>query len=112
MEPLIETMYHDVDSSLEPELTAALTPHGYKCLTTAVSKPCWADKGYVGRLAYIRTTMDRAIPLVGQDAFMKASAVDWDVVDMDTSHVPMVSKPQELAQNIINLTARFQKVEV
>jgi pimeloyl-ACP methyl ester carboxylesterase len=55
--------------------------------------------------SWIRTTGDRAIPVVGQDT--NISQLDgnfvehrFDVLTIDTGHMPFLSSPRELARNI------------
>ena len=106
----MDTLYGDCDPSLRPELEAAMTPHGYQCLDTKASAPCWAEDGYKGRLAYVRTAQDGVNPAFAQDLWMEGTKVHWDVVDMNTSHGPFISQPRELSEAIVKFARKFEVV--
>lgn len=84
-----------------------MVPHGYQTLYTKAGPPCWAEKGYEGRLAYVRTALDKVNPAWAQDLWMQSSGVQWDVVRMETSHGPYVSQPEALAQHIVTFAEKF-----
>ncbi|KAL9115159.1 MAG: hypothetical protein Q9227_000953 [Pyrenula ochraceoflavens] len=107
-EPVLETLYNDCDPSLRPELEAAMTPHGYLCLDTKVSAPCWAEDGFSGTLAYVRTMQDQVNPVFIQDMCMANTQVHWEVESMDTSHGPFISQPGELAKHVVQFAEKFQ----
>ena len=108
IDPVMETLYGDCDRVLQPELEAALTPHGYHCLETKASAPCWVEKGYKGRLAYVRTAQDGVNPAFAQDLWIESSGAQWDVTKMDASHGVFISQPKELAARIVAFAHKFE----
>lgn len=77
-------------------------------LSTKVSAQAWAQRGFSNRLAYVRTTEDRVNPVSLQDSEIQGSGVHWDVVTMQSSHAPYFSHPAELANYIVNFSAKFE----
>lgn len=108
MGPLMETLYNDMDQSLGPELVPTMVPQGYHSLETKATAPCWAEKGYQGRLAYVRTALDRVNPAFAQDLWLESTRVHWDVVSMETSHSPYVSQPERLSEHIVAFAQKFE----
>ncbi|GIZ45534.1 hypothetical protein CKM354_000869600 [Cercospora kikuchii] len=108
IEPLFETLCHDADPSLESEVESQARPHGYLCFATPMPAQSWSEKGYTGRLAYIRTSEDRINPAFAQDMWIQGTGVEWDVLNMEASHAPYISKPKELAQHIVSFAQKFE----
>lgn len=99
---------HDCDPSLESEVQAESVPQGYSCFTSVIPAQSWAEKGFSGRLAYVRTADDKINPAFAQDMWMEGTGVNWDVVTMQTSHAPYLSQPEELAKHLLNFCYKFE----
>ena len=54
----------------------------------------------LGRVTYIRTTLDQTLPLGQQDASI-AAVGECRIVDIEAGHLAMYSRPQELAHLIV-----------
>ena len=67
----------------------------------------WADPDFVGKIAYIRCMKDQALPPFLQDMFLEKSGVEWEVKDLEASHSPYASKPEELADILGELAQQF-----
>ncbi|KAI0860871.1 Alpha/Beta hydrolase protein [Xylaria cubensis] len=91
----------------KPELAKQMNLHSLLAFSTASTAPAWANKGFDGVRAYIRTLEDFYNPSWLQDSWLEKSKVYWDVVDFNTGHMPFVSKPKELAATIIRLGLGF-----
>ena len=85
-----------------------MTPHGYRCLETPASRPCWGERGYEGRRGYIRTGRDAVNPAFAQDLWMQGSGVGWEVVRTDWGHCPYVTFPEDLAGHIVGFVRKFE----
>ncbi len=50
---------------------------------------------------------DYALPPVLQDMFMQKSGVEWKVKDIEASHSPFASKPEETVQILEDFVKEF-----
>ncbi|KAI0869290.1 Alpha/Beta hydrolase protein [Hypoxylon argillaceum] len=103
IEPASEILYNDCDP--DPELDKFMTPHALKAFETKASAPAWRDKGFAGRRTYIRTINDNCHPVSIQDAWIAKSAVEWNVVNFETGHMPFVSQPSMLAAQLVKFVS-------
>lgn len=86
-----------------------MRPHALQAFETKASAPAWADKGFDGRRAYVRTLDDACNPAFLQDIWLEKSEVRWEVIDMKTGHMPFVSQPKALAAHIVNFARSVVK---
>ncbi|KAJ5094155.1 alpha/beta-hydrolase [Penicillium angulare] len=107
IEPAMDILYNDCDRALEPALDKLMQPHGLRAFETPATGPAWAESAYDGRRAYVRTLDDCCNPSVLQDIWLEKSKVEWDVVDFKTGHMPFVSQPQALAEQITKFIDGF-----
>lgn len=107
IEPAKDILYNDCDQSLVPALEKEMRPHALLAFETKPSAPAWADEGFNGRRAYVRTSDDACNPAILQDAWLEKSKVQWEVTDLKTGHMPFVSQPETLAALIVKLTHGF-----
>ncbi|KAJ5287688.1 Alpha/Beta hydrolase protein [Penicillium angulare] len=107
IEPAMDILYNDCDRALEPELEKLMQPHGLQAFETPATAPAWAERAFDGRRAYVRTLEDCCNPSFLQDMWLEKSNVKWEVVDFKTGHMPFVSHPQALAEQIIKFTNGF-----
>ncbi|KAL2149061.1 hypothetical protein VTH82DRAFT_1747 [Thermothelomyces myriococcoides] len=87
-----------------------MRPHTLAAFETPPSAPAWADHGFDGRRAYMRTLDYQCNPISLQDLWLAKSATRWDVVDMDTGHMPFVSQPEALAVHIVRCFTSFAQL--
>ncbi|KXX73310.1 Pyrethroid hydrolase [Madurella mycetomatis] len=107
IEPAMDILYNDCDAGLAPELDSAMRPHALLAFETKPSAPAWADRGFDGRRAYVRTLDDCcSLPFL-QDMCLEKTKVKWDVVDFKTGHMPFVSQPEALAAQIVKWVNGF-----
>lgn len=76
----------DVDPALAQALTAELKPHSSVAFTSPQPHPAWEDEAFEGRLAFIVTTEDRAVPKEAQFGMMAATQKEWIVRELGYSH--------------------------
>lgn len=79
---------------------------------TSFTSPCpratWDSDEYKGRVAFIRTLNDAAIPLPVQQMILDGTGVEWIVKDIGSSHSPQVSQPEKLATILVDLAKEFE----
>ncbi|KAI1875456.1 hypothetical protein JX265_004514 [Neoarthrinium moseri] len=107
IEPAMDIMYNDCNRALAPELDQYMRPHALKAFETNATAPAWADRGFDGRRAYVRTLDDCCNPASLQDIWLAKSKVEWDVVNFKTGHMPFVSQPEALAAQILKFVDGF-----
>lgn len=106
----MEILYNDCDRNLTAELESTVLPHASIAFETKATAPAWADKGFDGRRAYVRTLDDCCNPSFVQDIWIEKTKVKWDVVDFKTGHMPFESQPEALAEQIVKFTKGFMAV--
>ncbi|GCB17156.1 pyrethroid hydrolase [Aspergillus awamori] len=107
IEPAMDVLYNDCDRSLQPELDRLMQPHALRAFETAATAPAWAESAFDGRRAYVRTLDDCCNPSSLQDMWLEKSKVEWEVVDFKTGHMPFVSQPQALAEQVTKFIDGF-----
>ncbi|CAG8241846.1 unnamed protein product [Penicillium salamii] len=107
IEPAMEILYNDCDRALEPELGKQMQPHALRAFETPATAPAWAESAFDGRRAYVRTLDDCCNPSSLQDIWLEKSKVEWQVVDFKTGHMPFVSQPKALAEQITKFIDGF-----
>ncbi|KAJ5425275.1 hypothetical protein N7465_000345 [Penicillium sp. CMV-2018d] len=86
----------DVDPALAQALTAEVKPHSTIAFTSPQPHPAWADEAFQGRLAFIITTEDRAMPKEAQFGMMAATQKEWIVKELVYSHgAPFLNRIDE-----------------
>ncbi|GLA14519.1 hypothetical protein AnigIFM62618_000901 [Aspergillus niger] len=107
IEPAMDVLYNDCDRSLQPELDRLMQPHALRAFETTATAPAWAESAFDGRRAYVRTLDDCCNPSSLQDMWLEKSKVEWEVVDFKTGHMPFVSQPQALAEQVTKFIDGF-----
>lgn len=103
----IETFYQDADPETANSLAASLRPHSRLAFRSPTPAPAWAEPTFENKIAFLRCTQDRTIPVALQNAVMQQSGVKWIVRDIDAGHCPWLSKPKEVVEAIIDFTQHF-----
>lgn len=68
-----------------------------KAFESPAPPAAWAEPELANKIAFLRCTQDQALPTFLQDMFTEKSGVKWKVTDIEASHSPWVSKPEETA---------------
>ena len=100
-------MFNDVEQSEADRLTGLLRPHSLRAFDSSAPPAAWKEPEFAGKLVYIRCLRDQALPPVLQDMFMENSGVEWKVKELDASHSPFVSKPEELVKILVESAQQF-----
>lgn len=103
----MEVLYNDCDPVRAAELSNAMVPHAYSAFETKSTAPAWADTGFDGRRAYVRTLDDCCNPVAVQDLWRERTGVHWDVAELKTGHMPFVSQPEALAAEVVKFIKGF-----
>jgi hypothetical protein len=83
---------------------------------TSFTSPCpaasWANEtAFKGRIAYIKTVNDQAVPYQAQDMMLQASGQEWITREIETSHSPQLAAPEKLAEILVELAKIFEGLE-
>ena len=106
-----QVFYNDCDSSTSDLATAQLKGHSLNALQGSPSTIGYKDAGFNGRRAYIRCSKDNALPKEAQERFIADSSVGWIRKDLDASHSPFLSMPDQLTEVIQELFYIFSAFE-
>ncbi|CAD6445118.1 439899bb-e233-4b6e-9a4d-e8f03737a0c9 [Sclerotinia trifoliorum] len=76
--------------------------------------PCprasWGSEDFKGRVAFVRTLMDKVIPLEIQDMMIKGTGEEWIVKDIDTGNNPNLSAPGKICDILEELGRQFESL--
>ncbi|OAL34371.1 hypothetical protein AYO20_06424 [Fonsecaea nubica] len=100
--------YHDLPEKEGNEWVQKLTPHSLKTLTQDGEHTYsgWKDVP----VWYLATKQDQCLPVEVQKMFVqtaKDAGADVTLREIDSSHSPMLSRPEETVQFILDATASF-----
>lgn len=102
-----EDFYHDVPSPLAEEIIATLQPHAMHVFATPVLAPAITEPDFQGKIAYIKCTLDRALPPPAQEMMMQSMGIEWIVRELESSHSPFASMPDKLGEVVDELVKIF-----
>ena len=74
-------------SMVSPSLQAVYSP---------VPRASWDAPAYAGRVAFVKTLRDLAVPTALQEVMIAESGVEWMVREVDASHSPQLARPREM----------------
>ncbi|OQE36733.1 hypothetical protein PENCOP_c011G06559 [Penicillium coprophilum] len=104
----IKNFAADVDSVSANSLTNSLKPHSNLAFTSPQPHPAWADEAFNGRLGFIVTTEDAAVPKAAQSGMMAATEKDWIVKEVASSHcAPFLNRIGETVGLIREIIDQF-----
>ncbi|KAJ5247775.1 hypothetical protein N7468_002758 [Penicillium chermesinum] len=86
----------DVEPELAKLLVSEIKPHSSLAFTAPQPHPAWADEEFKGRLAFIVTANDPAVPKEAQYGMMAGSQKEWIVKEIACSHcAPFLNRKDE-----------------
>ncbi|KAJ5153864.1 uncharacterized protein N7500_009303 [Penicillium coprophilum] len=104
----IKNFAADVDPVLANSLTRSLKPHSNLAFTSPQPHPAWADEAFNGRLGFIVTTEDAAVPKAAQSGMMAATEKAWIVKEVASSHcAPFLNRIGETVELIREIIDQF-----
>ena len=99
-----------MDPGVADGLARSLLPHAVKAFESPAPAPAWAEEAFAHNLAFLRCTQDAALPTFVQDMFLQRSGVEWVVKDIQSSHSPYASRPQEVTDTLVGWAIVFGKI--
>ncbi|KFY02634.1 hypothetical protein O988_02010 [Pseudogymnoascus sp. VKM F-3808] len=94
--PAGPVLYADVPAPLAATLEASLLPHSLAAFDSAAPVPAWAESAFAGKIAFLKCSVDAALPTFVQDLFIEKSGVQWLVTEVEAGHSPWASRPKEV----------------
>jgi hypothetical protein len=89
-------------------MVTELKPHATLPFTSPQPQPAWADEAFQGRLAFIVTTDDRAVPKEAQFGMMAATQKPWIVKEIPSSHCgPFLNQIDETLRLTREIVGQF-----
>jgi hypothetical protein len=101
-------LYQDVPGDLAAVVAVSAMAQGMTSFTSPIPRASWDSDDYKGRIAFVRTVNDAAIPLAIQQMMIDGSGVEWIIEDMESGHSPQISQPEKLATILIELARTFE----
>lgn len=92
----IKTLFNDVASPLADSLASSLLPHALRAFESDAPPAAWAEPAFAGKIAFMKCTLDQALPPFVQDMFVQRSGASWIVRDVEAGHSPFASRPEEV----------------
>ena len=94
----------------EPRLSKAIDDLKFQS-QNALSSPsppsAWGDTAYDRRRGYIRSLRDHCIPTIAQEMMVKYSGIEWALKEIDSGHVPFLSRTDELISIVVKMAGNF-----
>ncbi|KAE8375739.1 hypothetical protein BDV26DRAFT_283214 [Aspergillus bertholletiae] len=88
-----KTFAADVREDRGLAISSVIQPHASLAFFSAQPSPAWLDPAFAGRLAYVVTTEDLAVPKVAQYGMMMGTGQQWHVREIESSHcAPFITK--------------------
>lgn len=104
-----DVLFNDLDESEADRLTDLLRPTSLHAFDSPAPPAAWKEPEFAGKLTYVRCTQDQALPPFLQDMFVEKSGVAWKVKDVNASHSPFASKPEELVEILVESAMQFDR---
>lgn len=102
-------MCADAVPAAAQQLEASLRPTAVLAIESPAPAAAWAEPAFAGKLAFVKCTLDKALPVSVQDMFMERSGVRWVVRQVEASHSAFLSRPAEVAAILQELVGEFVK---
>ncbi|PYI04742.1 alpha/beta-hydrolase [Aspergillus sclerotiicarbonarius CBS 121057] len=98
----------DVDPALVKDIGDKIKPHSTLAFNSPQPAPAWADTAFQGRLAFIVTTRDPAVPKEAQYGMMAATQQKWIVKEIECSHcAPFIDRIEETVRLVDECSKEF-----
>jgi hypothetical protein len=99
-----------VPAELAGVIAVSAMAQGMTSFTSPVPRASWDSDDYKGRVAFIRTIDDAAIPLAVQQMMLDGTGVKCITKDIESGHSPQISHPEQLAKILMDLTMSFESI--
>lgn len=104
----IGPLFQDVPADLADVVAVSSVAQGMSSFTSPCPRATWDSSEYKGRVAYIRTLDDAAIPLQIQQMMIDGTGVSWTVKDIKSGHSAQIAQPEELTNMLVELAKGFE----
>ncbi|KAF2866641.1 hypothetical protein BDV95DRAFT_611692 [Massariosphaeria phaeospora] len=104
----IPPLFHDVPADMKDAVAVSAMAQGMASFTSPCPRATWDSEEFKGRVAYIRTANDAAIPLHVQQMMIDGTGVEWIVKDIESSHSPQLAQPERLTEMLVDLAKGFE----
>ncbi|KAF2791057.1 hypothetical protein K505DRAFT_310276 [Melanomma pulvis-pyrius CBS 109.77] len=101
-------LYQDVPADLADVVGVSAMAQGMSSFNSPCPRATWDSDEYKGRVAYIRTVNDAAIPLQVQQMMIDGTGAEWIVKDIESGHSPQISQPEKLTTLLVDLAKQFE----
>ncbi|GLA31705.1 hypothetical protein AnigIFM63326_010385 [Aspergillus niger] len=99
----------EVDQALLGDLNSYLKPHSSLAFFSPQPVPAWTDVAYAGRLAFIITAADKAVPKEAQRWMITNTEKEFIIKEMECSHLaPFVDRIPETVGLVNGVLSVFQ----
>ncbi|BAE59602.1 unnamed protein product [Aspergillus oryzae RIB40] len=106
-----KTFAADVSEEQALAISSVIKPHASLAFFSAQPSPAWADPAYTGRLSYVVTTEDLAVPKVSQYGMMSGTGQNWHVREIESSHcAPFITKVAESVGILQDFIQTFERL--
>ncbi|GAW24123.1 hypothetical protein ANO14919_137040 [Xylariales sp. No.14919] len=102
-------LFHDLPDDEANRLADMLPKQPLTCFSTPAHWDPYHDPNFKGKLGYIYTEADRALPLAIQEAFVETAAIGFTYVLKNSSHSPHHEQPGVLAQVVLDMINAIAK---
>jgi hypothetical protein len=96
--------YQDVPAELTEVVAISALAQGMTSFTSPVPRASWDSDDYKGRVAFVRTVNDAAIPLLILQMMIDGTGVEYIIKDIESGHSPQISQLEKLASILVDLT--------
>lgn len=103
----IGPLYQDVQPVVADSAAVSAMAQGMTSFNSPCPRATFDNENYKGRIAFIRTLNDAAIPLQVQQMMIDGTGVEWIVKDIESGHSPQISQPEKLAEILLELGKSF-----
>ncbi|GAB1190922.1 hypothetical protein APSETT444_000089 [Aspergillus pseudonomiae] len=104
-----KTFAADVSEEQALAISSVIKPHASLAFFSAQPSPAWVDPTFTGRLAYVVTTDDLAVPKVAQYGMISGTGQQWHVREIESSHcAPFITKVEESVEILQEFIHTFE----
>ena len=106
-----KTFAADVSEEQALALSSVIKPHASLAFFSAQPSPAWVDPTFTGRLAYVVTADDLAVPKVAQYGMISGTGQQWHVREIESSHcAPFITKVAESVEILQEFIHTFESL--
>ncbi|KAJ5777169.1 hypothetical protein N7520_000415 [Penicillium odoratum] len=101
-------LFYDVQPTLADAATRASLSQGLTSFSSPCPEASWHTEAFSGRIAYIHTVNDHAVPYEAQVAMVQATGAKWITREIASGHSVQLSAPEELTKTILELAKQWE----